>query len=240
VNGYKGIELISEQVRHEYGSAYPEKQLLPHGLLVPDDCVLDLVSPQFINGDGKIVDFSGSGNHGTITGATKVRLPSGWWVLDFDGTDKIDCDTGLTLGEHTFTRWLKSSHAAGNGGIWGFPSIGFSLIGTAPLLLLGGANYQYWVDVSAYLNGVWHFWELYIAGSGQNDIDNCSLKIDGATITKDGASIKTGAPDAWTGLRIGNNTYGTLVSSLGITQVYNQAITTGTTMYNRERHLFGA
>lgn len=36
-----------------------------------------------------IRDRSGNNNHGTITGATWSRLPSGLWVLSFDGDDYI-------------------------------------------------------------------------------------------------------------------------------------------------------
>ena len=51
-------------------------------------------------------DISGNRNNGTITGATWVRLPSGLWVLSYDGTDdkvtiadhaSLDITTALTL-----------------------------------------------------------------------------------------------------------------------------------------------
>ncbi len=49
-------------------------------------------------GSNKIYDRSPYGNIGTIVGATWVRLPSGLWVLSFDGSDdKIDCGTGASL-----------------------------------------------------------------------------------------------------------------------------------------------
>lgn len=45
-----------------------------------------------------IRDFSGNNNHGTITGATWSRLPSGLWVLNFDGADDIiNCGSGASL-----------------------------------------------------------------------------------------------------------------------------------------------
>ena len=36
---------------------------------------------------GTILDYSGRGNHGTITGATGIRLPSGLWALNFTQAD---------------------------------------------------------------------------------------------------------------------------------------------------------
>jgi len=46
----------------------------------------------------KIYDHSDYGNHGTITGATWVRLPSGLWVLNFDGTDDyVNCGNAASL-----------------------------------------------------------------------------------------------------------------------------------------------
>ena len=49
------------------------------------DCVLHLTG--LPNSGSKICDRSPYGNHGTIVGATWVRLPSGLWCLHFDGTD---------------------------------------------------------------------------------------------------------------------------------------------------------
>ncbi len=49
--------------------------------------VLDLGSPKFQPNKTYIFDKSRYNNHGTITGATWVRLPSGLWMLNFDGTD---------------------------------------------------------------------------------------------------------------------------------------------------------
>lgn len=50
-------------------------------------CVLDLASPKYEPNKLTIFDKSGYNNHGTIAGAIWIRLPSGLWVLYFDGTD---------------------------------------------------------------------------------------------------------------------------------------------------------
>ncbi|MFC2001798.1 LamG domain-containing protein [Chloroflexota bacterium] len=47
-------------------------------------------------GGSKIYDRSPYGNHGAITGATWTRLPSGLWVLAYDGNDdKVDTGTSF-------------------------------------------------------------------------------------------------------------------------------------------------
>ncbi len=49
--------------------------------------VLDLVSPKYSPNRGYIFDHSRYNNHGAIIGATWKCLPSGLWVLNYDGTD---------------------------------------------------------------------------------------------------------------------------------------------------------
>jgi hypothetical protein len=60
---------------------------------------------------GVIKDKSGFGNHGTITGATWVRLSSGLWVLNFDGIDDtVNCGSRVSLNilsSFTLLAWIK-------------------------------------------------------------------------------------------------------------------------------------
>lgn len=74
-------------------------------------CVLDLASPKYNTNSAYIYDKSGKNNHGTITGATWVRLTSGLWVLDDDGTDdKItlqDTLEALIVTGFTCSAWVK-------------------------------------------------------------------------------------------------------------------------------------
>ena len=70
--------------------------------------VLHLPGPS--GGGTKIYDRSPYGNTGTITGATWTRLPSGLWVLSFDGTDDwINCGTDDSLditGNISIIAWI--------------------------------------------------------------------------------------------------------------------------------------
>ena len=93
-------------------------------------------------GGSKIYDRSQYGNHGTITGATWEKLPSGLWYLSFDGSDDIvtvanaNC---LNFGDSSFTLllWVQEAEAYGDligklGGIqtghWGFTFVNFTTI----------------------------------------------------------------------------------------------------------------
>jgi hypothetical protein len=81
--------------------------------------VLDLASPSpYISQPNKnyIFDRSRYGNHGTITGATWVTLPSGLKVLYFDGTDdSVNCGNLLDVVPTTFTilYWIKPVDGVG-------------------------------------------------------------------------------------------------------------------------------
>ena len=84
---------------------------LRHTPLSPADnaIVLDLASPLYdpgatIDGVSKVYDRSGQGNHGTITGATWKRLPSGLWYLDLDGSSG-----NVTLGTSPFAQAVFTS-----------------------------------------------------------------------------------------------------------------------------------
>jgi len=80
-----------------------ERALLPDNALrnklrqVPNGSVLYLPGLDYGNWyTGSIKDYSGNANHGTIVGATKVRLPSGLWGLSFDGDDYVTLPVVIT------------------------------------------------------------------------------------------------------------------------------------------------
>ena len=77
-------------------------QMMPRRLDVPwrkpdSSCVLNLSGQDQPDYGTTIYDRSGLGNHGTITGATWVKLPSGLWVLSFGTNKKVDCGTSTSL-----------------------------------------------------------------------------------------------------------------------------------------------
>ncbi len=67
-----------------------------------------------------IFDFSGSGNDGTITGATWKRLPSGLVYLDFDGVNnRVNLGDNASLNPSKFTIkvWYNSTEPTSNDSI---------------------------------------------------------------------------------------------------------------------------
>lgn len=92
MNGYKGRELISEQVRQSRGvlpTYIPPVRALDLSYLTmpPANSVLWLPGVGDPN-SSTITDRSGQGNHGTIRGASWERTGQGLWYLDFNGTDQ--------------------------------------------------------------------------------------------------------------------------------------------------------
>ncbi len=75
----------------------------------PANCVLHACG--FPPLGSTLKDFSGQGNDGTITGASRIRLPSGLPAIAFDGTDdKVDFgnDSSLALdGEGGMEFWAR-------------------------------------------------------------------------------------------------------------------------------------
>jgi prepilin-type N-terminal cleavage/methylation domain-containing protein len=181
-------------------------------------------------------DTSGWDNHGTIYGANwrcastdPNYTPSEQGCsLQFDGeNDYVQCGN-ITLGEYTFEFWLKAFPDTNFRGILGFPINGFGLASSVShasrsLLLLANSNYQYF-DSGSYLDGNWHHWVLYVAGSGQYDIDNASLTIDGNVINKSN-KYNTEVPSAWSSLRIGYSSYYYLLGILDEVRIYATSLT---------------
>ena len=79
------------------------------------ECVLYLPGEGDAYG-GTIRDISGNTNHGTISGATWTRLPSGLWGLYFDGNDYVTIADSLSLRNFTsfsIETWLKTASVVG-------------------------------------------------------------------------------------------------------------------------------
>lgn len=55
-------------------------------------------------------DFSRFGNHGTMTNVTWIQLPTGLWVMEFDGTADVNCGNDASLeiaGDITIELWAQ-------------------------------------------------------------------------------------------------------------------------------------
>ena len=211
--------------------------------------VLDAVSPKYSPNKTYIFDRSAYRNHGTITGAVWTRLPSGLWVLTYDGNDYVNCGAGASLnilGAMSVITWFKLSAV---GAMQGLVTKGYSA--AAPY-----RTYQFRVKDTNVLN--------LATGDGSNQVDGgttlqvntwyCGgfLKTDAthATIYLNGVAdsvstvIDAPADKAADNLILGaiytGAAYGSYLNGLQIlTRVTNFALTNIMSYYQRERHLFG-
>lgn len=221
------------------------EELLSHP--PPLGCVLCL--PGLPGGGSRIHDRSPYGNHGTITGATWKRLPSGLWYLDFDGTDDyINCGTNSSLFPDicTIKAWyrydagndfiLTNWHAAAH-----YPSVAIMFNGGNPILYLSPANLVYFVASANMFDGEWHHFVVNLTGWGQNDIDDATMYVDTVALSMLGSPTKTGSPatkdQCYIGIAGDRDTDG----GLALYEMYNRnwSVLEIQNNFNREKHLFG-
>ncbi len=97
--------------------------------------VLDLPSPKYQPNNTYWFDKSRYRNLGTISGATWGRLPSGLWVLSFDGDDYVGCGAGASLNitgtALSLEVWVKPSTLVG------YPIVKANSVAVAPFLAYG-------------------------------------------------------------------------------------------------------
>lgn len=203
-------------------------------------------------GSNKIHDRSPYGNNGTIVGASWVKLPSGLWCLSFDGSDDyVDLGSPLNLLSDVLTveAWYRYeaqnysplvSWSAG-----ATPSMWLRWNADKPLLYLGGSNFRYFSPTSPVnlYDGEYHRVVLVLAGNGQNDIDNARLYIDGYEQNVV-STVKTGAPDARSLVKIGYNAYSSgkyLKGTVALLTMrnYQPSLFQVQASFDREKHLFG-
>ena len=171
---------------------------------VPPNSVLYM--PGLEGGGTTVWDYSGNGNHGTITGATWVRLSSGVWAKNFDGNDYINCGTASNLQIATgfLECWFRTDQLVGTHFIMGAPcrNVGWA----APWV---GFQMAYSVNDIRWYGAVGGVYQTTITGVAQlASMVWAMLTItwDGTTaqILKNGAVVKSDAT-----LGSGNITYGT-------------------------------
>ncbi len=228
----------------------------------PDNgCVLYL--PGLPAQGATINDYSGNGNHGTISGATWTRLPSGLWVLSYDGTDDfINIDGVLTsissATAGTFEMWIKVANATPaasmNFIVFGDTNVDeyiqFNVVATTGLLsaACNDAGIMQWTlktDAQAFLDNTW----AHIALT--QDATSPILYINGVAVAQafSVSTNKTRWFSVCTGIdngRVGCINYnsfgdvGELTGLTGLVSVYSTALSAATLLshYNQERHLF--
>ena len=206
-----------------------------------------LFMPGLPQSGGIIHDRSPYGNHGTITGATWARLPSGLWVLSFDGSDdyisvpdadSLDISVAITVEMWIYVNSLASAPMVldkayatsyylqlGVGG-----SITFAGKDAAASTLSSGDGYI--------VTGKWH----RIMGTFDTTTDTMNIGVNGVSIAS--ATNKTGIIGVnATQIIIGqvNALTGNKLNGLiGLFRICNRALSAleDSNHYNQERHLF--
>lgn len=159
----------------------------------------------------------------TRTGA--LWRPNGHY---FDGNDYINCGAVTSLQELTISWWMSPAAYDSARAIFGFRGTSayesLEIRDNSIILVLDdGQNYVSWAGTNTYL-GSWHYWTLYLAGSGINDIDSAMLKVNSTTLTP-GAAVKNLAPDAWSSFIVGGAARATkFIGTFGEVWIHNRAL----------------
>lgn len=200
-------------------------------------------------GGGRIIyDRSPYGNTGTIVGATWVRLPSGLWVLSFDGQDdRIILSTlfDIVPSDFTLELWFNSQ---GNTGAERLLVFKQNVINEDRFLLTvhaderirwlteggnGGNKYAWSAAIS---QTTWyHLTAIHKVGQA------LSLNLSGVITTGDVADTIGAGAD--TDLAIGANDDGggPFKGLIALVRIHNRALSALEIQghFNREKHLFG-
>ena len=208
-------------------------------------CVLSLTG--LPGGDSKIYDRSPYGHSCTIYGATWVKLPSGLWVLSFDGSDdKVDCGNpailkNLPLGDFSIKVWVYfTANQAAYAGIYSKydkPHLEFDVGGDNFEFGTGGAGDIHDPNpASTYFNR----WTHIVGTQQANDLSlfvNTSLVAGPTTFA--GARSTTDSP-AYFGWQGAVTRY--FDGCIALPRIYNRALSALEIQnsFNREKHLFGA
>ena len=200
-------------------------------------------------GDGsRIYDRSPYGNQGTITGAVWTRLPSGLWVLSFDGIDdKVTITNAPSLNitdELTIEFWVKSTTVG-----WGY-GIGKPVITNNP------TNYRFYtIDQNLRFHYFSTIHQTYATGNvitaGWQQVVVAMKFTISIVIYRNGVAL-SGTWSEGDGTAVGiANTQNLLIDrafnttckadQIGLVRIYNRTLsaTEIASHYNQERRLFG-
>jgi len=200
----------------------------------------------------RLLDRSPYGNHGTITGATWKRLPSGLWYLYFDGTDDyvtITFPSAISFGDLTIEIWVYPSTPTGSQPYVGIaddlskidPNTNDQVLNFA---VWGGKWHTNMKDGGAWQGALetatptpdsnWHLYALTgILGKSR------ILYLDGVEIASDATFTTLGSVE---GLRVGGEMFqADSNSKIALVRIYQYARSALQirNSFNREKHLFG-
>jgi len=185
---------------------------------------------------GVSLDVTPYGNHGTHVGTLLNYVPDRYGQDDGGiyinrGVTYINPGFITLQRELTLTWWFNTTYTGSHNTIFDFSTeIGhFDLNHTQttnrPLLYLAGSNYMYFSEVAQnYLDGNWHFMELYIPGSESAATGDSEFRIDNNIIPQTGGT-QAQEPQVWDQFWIGRTgNYGSMSGSISEVRMYNRAI----------------
>jgi hypothetical protein len=198
--------------------------------------------------DSTITDFSGSGNHGTITGAVRKRLPSGLTYFYYDGNDdRINCGNNASFNitdDLTLMAWIKTtipqlvwSDVISKSGAYSFSINGVSSKLYFSLVVGAAQKYRY---LNTALTDTWTF----VAGVHTHSTGAIDCYANG--VLDNGASDLPAA-DAEIDVTVGSVLIGNLAAlnggflgDISLPRVLNTALTATevANIFNNERSLF--
>jgi len=210
-----------------------------------DGCVLWLLGQDDAY-SSTIRDRSGYNNHGTITGATWARLPSGLWALNFDGDDFINCGTNASLnfaGDWTFLAWVYFSFS-GNKWVFGKDqsggrsyACGFTATRQLYVQINGGSTYT---STTQFTSNSWQLagWQYNRTAATIQGIRNGVLLDSVGSVPAMNSNPTT---PTYFGARSYVGSEGYFVGNLGLGKQVGSLLSGSTllSIFNQERPLFG-
>jgi len=211
-----------------------------------------LYLPGLPGGDSKIYDRSPCGNHGTITGATWIQLPSGVWCLSFDGQDDfVDCGVATVLNftseDFTVKLWVCRDISGDAGLITrGQYKVDGWMLATQHQNKLDFRTFQsneqqIQLGSTVLSNDTWH--HVVVSRSGSS----ATLYLNGRDDTGTPVSLTDPTGNTNRTLRLASQTGGPsspnwpLAGDVALIAIYNRAWTALDVQnnFNQEKHLFG-
>lgn len=219
-------------------------------LLIPPPLGTVLSLTGLPGGSNKAHDRSPYGNVGNIIGATWIRLPSGFWYLDFDGSDdrvNIPASPSLDIGNdnesYSILAWLNSSDTTSEIALRA--GTGSSYAGQLEKLNGGKIRFVVWDGVNVPLidtdtvvaDGGWHLVGAVRNGSS----DQLLIYLDGV---QDATPVTDTAGDArdTSGVSIGYDGSGFwFTGGIARVRIFNRALSALEiqNIFSQEKHQFG-
>lgn len=200
-----------------------------------------------------ILDYSGQGNDGSITGASWRQLPSGLWYPDFDGVDNkvvVTSASSLNFSEAEsfgIKAWINTPDGSGQRVVnkidtaWYYLFIGISA-NKISFRISDAVNSPLVESTTSIADGIWHqVWGVRDVGA-----DELRIYIDGAsdqtptTDTTTGSFTLGGTADLGIGAKASDaaNPY---EGGIALTEIVRGLPSAAfiASSYAEERHLFG-